>query len=198
MRKVIGFSLALVFLVLAIVGCGGPSATKDFSAEIVTKAGGRVQRGKIYMSGKKWRMDVTAYGQKSTTIVRADKKAVYILMPAQKMYMEQKYSAEYARGMGDMTKGVGVAGKVEHKKIGREKVSGIMCDKYKITSKVGGRKTVIYQWIAKDSLFPIKSAAADGSWSTQFKNFKAGKQPGSLFELPAGYKKFKMPSIPGM
>jgi hypothetical protein len=72
-----------------------------------------------------------------------------------------------------------------------------MCDKYQITQDVGGRKTVIYQWISKDYLFPIKSAAADGSWSTEFKNFKPGKQPASLFELPAGYKKFKVPEIPG-
>jgi len=197
MRKLIGVSLAIVFMVSAIVGCGGPSATKDFSAEIVSKAGGQVSSGKIYMSGNKWRMDMSGYGQKVVTIVRQDKKVVYMLMPAQKMYMEQKYTEEYARGMGDMTKGMGVAGKVEHKKIGTEKVSGIMCDKYKITQDIGGQKTVLYQWIAKDHLFPIKSASADGSWSTEFRNFKPGKQPASLFELPAGYKKFKMPEIPG-
>lgn len=198
MKRLTGVLLVMVFLVSAMVGCGGPSATKDFSAEIVTKAGGRVSSGKIYMSGNKWRMDVSAYGQKATTIVRQDKKVVYILMPAQKMYMEQKFSEDYARGMGDMTKGVGVMGKVEHQKVGSENVGGIMCDKYKITQDIGGQKTVMYQWIAKNYLFPIKSAAADGSWSTEFRNFKPGKQPAALFELPAGYKKFQMPKIPSI
>jgi hypothetical protein len=195
-KKTVAVSLAFTVLLLVFAGCGGPSATKDFSAEIVTKAGGRTQGGKIYMSGDKWRMDVSAYGQKSTMIVRADKKVVYLLMPSQKMYMEQKYTEEHKRGMSDMTKAGPDAGEVESQKVGAEKVSGIMCDKYKITYKAGGRKTTVYQWVAKDYLFPLKSAAADGSWSTQFKDFKPGKQPASLFELPAGYKKFEMPKMP--
>ena len=131
------------------------------------------------------------------SIIRADKKIVWNLMPGRKTYMEMKLGAKEMQGMTQK-----MPGGIERKKVGKEKVSGILCDKYKITFKTTERAkpSTLYQWLSSDKI-PVKSAAADGSWYTQLKNIKKGKQPASLFELPAGYKKFvmpKMPNIPGM
>ena len=58
----------------------------------------------------------------------------------------------------------------------------------------------VYQWWATDINFPIKTEDVDGQWKQEYKNIKMGKQDDSLFEIPAGYKKFEMPAgmiIPG-
>ncbi len=192
LKKMIGFSLVSVFLAVAILGCAGPSATKEFSADTVMKFGGMTQRGKIYVSNNKWRTDMSIRGKKMTSIIRADKKVVWSLMPGQKTYMEMKYSEDNVKGL--KTK---MPGEMKRKKIGSGKVNGIMCDKYEITYQSGGKSEKVYQWISKD-MIPVKTKAADGSWSVEYKNIKRGKQPASVFDLPAGYKKFKMPKIPGM
>ena len=49
-----------------------------------------------------------------------------------------------------------------------------------------------YQWIAKDTDFPVKTMAADGSWSVEYSNIR-GSVPDSLFELPEAYEKLTMP-----
>ena len=54
------------------------------------------------------------------------------------------------------------------------------------------KKITVFQWIIPRSNFPVKSAAADGSWTLEYKNIKSGKQPASLFKIPAGYKKFSL------
>jgi hypothetical protein len=59
---------------------------------------------------------------------------------------------------------------------------------------------VVLTWIAKGLNIPIKTAAEDGSWSMEYKNIQAGKQPDSLFEVPEGFTKFSYnaPSLSNM
>ena len=54
----------------------------------------------------------------------------------------------------------------------------------------------MYQWIATDINFPVKTASVDGSWTTEYKNIKMGGQPDDLFEVPDGYQKSTMPNMP--
>jgi len=116
-------------------------------------------------------------------------------MVAQKTYMETPISQEQLRT---------VATKVEKdyllKKLGEEKINGWPCVKYEIIYKpsktTGGKMEKFYQWITKDGAFVMKSAAVDGSWTTEYSNIKKGKQDPALFMVPAGYKKFSMPKMP--
>jgi hypothetical protein len=45
--------------------------------------------------------------------------------------------------------------------------------------------------------FPIKTQESNGS-SMELSNIQEGKQAGTLFEIPAGFTKFDMSSVPGM
>jgi len=188
--------LVSLFLVSAfvIVGCAPGGVTKDYSADSVVKMGGRTLQGKIYFAGDKWRTEYMAYGKKAVSIVRTDKNVVWNLMPGQKTYMEVKLEPQQVRGMTEK-----MPGEIERKKVGKENVSGIMCDKYKVTFKISEKSqpSSFYQWLSSDKI-PVKSSAVDGSWYTLLKNIKKGKQPASLFELPAGYKKFEMPKMPAV
>ncbi len=188
-RGLIRLAPFLVGLLLVIIGCAAPGG-KSFSADVVSKAVGMTQSGKIYFGGNKWRMESSARGMKSIAIYRADKKLMWLLMPQQKMYMEQKLTEEQMMGYAEK-----LPGEIERVRVGQERISGIMCDKYKITYKLAGTNEIVaYQWLSRDGI-PIKSAAGDGSWYVVYKNVKIGGQPASLFELPQGYKKWEMPKM---
>lgn len=190
--KYILYSLVFVFFVMAAVGCGGPAKSSEFSADNIMGAGGKTIKAKIYFSKDKWRMESNVGGHQSVNIVRLDKKVMWMLIPAQNMYMENQLSDEQMRGRTHK-----IPGEIERKKVGTEIVSGIKCDKYKISYKPegGSKVTVVYQWLSAD-VIPVKTEAADGSWYSIYKNIKRGPQKASLFEIPAGYKKFSMPKMP--
>lgn len=153
----------------------------DFSADMVMTQQGVTTNAKVFMSGEKSRMEAPG----SVSISRMDKKVVWILMPEQKMYMEQAFDPS------KMTVSSGkVEGELERTPLGKDTVDGKVTDKYKVTYEIQGMKNEMYQWIESGSNFPLKTASIDGSWSVEYKNINTGPQPDPLFEVPAGYKKF--------
>ena len=190
-KKVFWFSLVMLVLALGIVGCAPTGVTKGYSADIVVKQWRAPMSGKMYFAGDKSRTEYIVDGKKAINIVRADKNVLWILSPDQKTYMEMKISGKELIGMMEK-----MPGEIERKKVGTEKVSGIPCDKYRITYKLTEKDAPItfYEWLSRDKI-SVKSAAVDGSWYTLLKNIKRGRQPASLFEVPSGYKKFEMPRM---
>ena len=192
MKKLLYVPVLLLALLIGVIGCAGKGAMpKEFSAESISRFGGKTTSSKMFVSGNKWRVESSFMGRKSIMIARQDKNVVYILMPQQKMYMEQKLDPKQVVAMSGK-----VPGEIERKKVGTGKINGVMCDKYKIVYKPSDEspKITVFQWIGKNHM-PMKSAAIDGSWSSEMKNIKIGKQPAKLFELPKGYKKFQMPKM---
>ncbi|MCU0650787.1 MAG: DUF4412 domain-containing protein [Candidatus Omnitrophica bacterium] len=181
MRKRSSLIACLTGFMLFSLTAAGLAA--DFSADMINKAGGRTFKGKIFVSKDKTRME----SPESISITRMDKKVVWILMPKEKMYMEQSFNPAQAPATSEK-----VTGEVERKKIGQEVIDGKNTDKYEVVYLQNKKKTSMYQWIAQSIAMPVKMAAVDGSWSIEYKNIKTGKQPDSIFEIPQGYQSFSM------
>jgi len=180
MRSALRFAAILaLFAVVTATAC----YAEDFSADMVTYADQGSFRAKIFLSGEKSRIEMPGV----VTISRMDKKAVWMLMPDQKMYMEQPFDPRSTMGMRDK-----ISGEVERKAEGSEMVDGRMAKKYFVTVVVDGKTESVYQWIDESVSIPVKTAAFDGSWSSEFKDIKVGRQDASLFEIPEGYKKMDM------
>ena len=175
-------SVVLV-VVISIFLFGGIAVAQDFSADMVSTTKAGVSTGKIFVAKEKTRMETL----QTIIITRIDKNVVWILMPAQRMYMEQPLKPENVVATTDK-----MPGEIERKLVGKETVGGKRTDKYRIVYTAADKKETIFQWIAADSGFPIKSAAVDGRWTIEYKNLKTGKQPDSLFEIPTGYQKFSL------
>jgi hypothetical protein len=175
-------SMVLV-VVISIFLFGGIAVAQDFSADMVSTTKAGVSTGKIFVAKEKTRMETP----QTTIITRIDKNVVWILMPAQKMYMEQPLKPENVVATTDK-----MPGEIERKLVGKETIDGETTNKYKIVYVTADKKETIFQWIAADSGLPIKSAAVDGSWIIEYKNLKTGKQPDPLFEIPTGYQKFSL------
>lgn len=181
-------SVVLV-VVISIFLFGGIAVAQDFSADMVSTTKAGVSTGKIFVAKEKTRMETL----QTIIITRIDKNVVWILMPAQRMYMEQPLKPENVVATTDK-----MPGEIERKLVGKETVGGKRTDKYRIVYTAADKKETIFQWIAADSGLPIKSAAVDGRWTIEYKNLKTGKQPDSLFEIPTGYQKFSLgvPVVP--
>ncbi|MBI5559783.1 MAG: hypothetical protein HY883_00700 [Deltaproteobacteria bacterium] len=184
MKRKIMFAAAFFILLTGFAMAG------DFSADVVFTGGGASFRGKIFSAKEKTRMETP----QSVSITRMDRKVVWVLMPGEKMYMEQPLRPENVV-VGEKEK---LEGEVERNLVSTETVDGRAAKKYLVVYKAGGKTESVYQWVENSSGFTIKVAATDGRWTIEYKNLKAGKQPESLFEIPAGYKKFSMPAMPGM
>jgi hypothetical protein len=164
----------------------------EFSADTVsTFKGGHETKGKINYRPDRFRMEIK-FQEDMIVITRVDKKVVWNIMPAQKMYMEMPYNFQNKPKVEEKFEG-----EIERKEVGRETIDGHPTIKYLITYKLNNKTDQVFQWMATDINFPLKAAAVDGSWTQEFKNVKMGPQPESLFDLPAGYQKMQMPQMPG-
>ncbi len=186
MRKGLASFLALAAVTLAFGGCA--SQASDFCAEMVSKSGRNSTSGKVYVSGDKIRVEM----QEAISISRPDKNLVWVVMPSEKMYMEQPI--DYKTLASSSAR---IEGEIERKPLGQEALDGKPAQKFQVTYVYKGRKDTIYQWFIPDLAVPVKSAAVNGSWSVEYRNIRIGKQAPHLFELPAGYSKFStaMPSM---
>ena len=137
-------------------------------------------------------MDMKAQQEDMIVITRMDKKVVWNLMPALMMYMEMPFDLRNKPMVTEK-----FDGEIERKEVGSETIDGHPAKKYLITYKSGNKTDQVYQWMATDINFPVKTAAVDGSWIQEFRNIKTGSQPVSLFEIPAGYQKMEIPGMPG-
>ncbi|MFA5355056.1 MAG: DUF4412 domain-containing protein [Thermodesulfovibrionales bacterium] len=176
------------FLFLFLLAFSASALAVEFSAESVANQRGVERKGKFFFKPDKIRME-----QKQPdmiTITRVDKKVVWSIMPKDKLYMEMKF-AEDSRKPFTQEK---MEGETERKAVGNETIQGHPTKKYLITYSKGNKTEQIYQWWATDIQFPIKTAAVDGSWSSEYRKIKIGPQPDSLFDIPAGFQKIQMPA----
>jgi hypothetical protein len=182
-----------IFFVLFFISVFINSAVAiEFSADtVITPKGGDKITGKLYYKPDRFRMEMKAH-EDMIVITRMDKKVAWNIMSAMKMYMEMPFDLKNRPMVEDKFEG-----ETERKLIGSETIDGHPTKKYLITYKSGSRTDQVYQWIATDINFPLKTAATDGAWIQEFRNVRIGSQPNSLFEIPAGYQKMDMPQMPG-
>ena len=185
------FMKNLCFLLVMVVGLGGFAASASamtFSADMYSSDG---HNGKIYMDTDKIRVET----KEMISITRQDKKLVWLLMPEEKMYMEQLLNAA-AMNQKHLPANDAVTDDVEREFILRETINGYVADKYKITIN---KQSSHYEWVSSDPgiTMAVKSAAIDGSWWTEYRNISLAKPSLSLFEVPADYTKMSMAGMGG-
>ena len=174
-----------------------PFNYKPFTADMTMSGKMGSQQGKIYAGENAFRTEVTMPGGMSTaTIVRYDKKVVWMLMPGNR-YMEMPLGerAGMTGALRDKT------AKVDKQDLGPEKVGAYDCEKYRVhtvTSNYDGTGLV---WIGKggdSDRFLIKTEDEKTGATMEYSNIKVGQPDASVFEIPAGYQKMQMPNMPGM
>jgi len=158
--------------------------------------------GKMYQSGEKSRQEVSMGGMQQTIINRRDKKVVWMIMPAQKTYME--FNADDPKmGKKEDFQNFWKSHDAKLEKIGKEDVNGVETTHSKVTiasATPDGHAFSGEVWLTKDNI-PMRmktSPSSGGEVVMELSNLKVGKQDPSLFEVPEGYNKMQMPDLSGM
>jgi len=181
MKRKIKFILLSGLFVFSFFNLG---FAQEFSADVVSKAQGKITQAKIFVSKNKVRLETP----EAISISRLDKKVVYLLMPNEKMYMQiplEVNNLVVAQEKTDL--------EIERKFLGKENINGKSADKYRIVYLLNNKRESIITWISSDTKLPLKTISEDGLWSQEFKNIKVEKQPDYLFEIPSGYQEFQSP-----
>jgi hypothetical protein len=190
-RKILLSFLISGVLVLGIAGCS-ISTKPDYSADVIATTNGYTGTYKIYVSGKKSRVEGNLMGQSQISIHDGENYVSYLLLPNQKIAQVHKLKEvqAYETMFGDFEKRLGRD--VKREKIGPDYVGNIECEKYKLVYTAGGMAKTAYAWYTKEGIV-VKRMAEDGSSSTELKNLVIEKQPASLFEVPPDYKQVEVP-----
>jgi outer membrane lipoprotein-sorting protein len=191
-KRLLGWGMMVVVLAVIFV-LSGSSIAAEFSADLLLKQDGKTTTGKVYVKGDKTRQEFVQEGQKQITIMRLDKGVTWVLMPAEKIYMEMSSQEGAAY---DPQLDQNIKDKAEIKLLGKETVNGYVCDKYQYIYRDTSMGTMI-QWVSKKLNYPIKTEykSASGYMLTEYKNIKEGNVQNSLFDVPGDYM---LLSVPGM
>ena len=193
MGTTIKFKGALVLALAALLSVVAALAlAAEFSADMVHKMGAMTKEGKVYVKGKKMRTE-SGMAQ-GITIVDGDTGTVWVLQPAQKLYMEMKKGP--AQPVPTTQSDEELVKVADKKFLGTETVNGYQCEKYLYTyrDKTLGTMTM---WNATKLGQSIKMVhqSPEGESSFEYRNIKEGGVADSLFQVPAGYTKMEMPGM---
>jgi len=167
------------------------AAAVEYSADYIMESAAGAVRGHIYSApGVERREDVMDGGATMVTIRRDDKKALWMLMPSERMYMEIK--------AGQPSAGPPRAPSPEEYQTqmtteGREEVAGVMTTKSKvIMTAADGSKMGGFWWTTDDGIVvKMDVLSVDKGEKLRMKrelsNIQVGAQQPDLFEIPADY-----------
>jgi outer membrane lipoprotein-sorting protein len=193
MNRILVSTLSLLLTVYAVAQAESPAPPmewpKQYSAdlEMTSQANAGVKTTtKIFVDGSLTRTEMNVNGMQNVTIMLSDKKVMYTLMPAQKMYMEMQMSDTLAPAPVDDT--------TRWEALGSEMINGKDCLKYRATATAGGHATSMIYWVSKADKLPVRMATEDGQMTTDWSNFTKGAQDPALFNVPTDFKKMSMPS----
>jgi len=118
---------------------------------------------------------------KIVMLVLPDEQKAYSMMPDMKIAMTIPYdSPQLKQRMASAT-----ATSTSFDVVGSDVINGVTCTKYKGTTS--DNKT-LFLWADASSHIPVKMTDADDSFTILWKNYQAGAQDPSLFQLPPDYR----------
>lgn len=199
-------SIAALALLCAI---GAPASASEwvlidpdaqYSATRVMEAEGqRIEQQYYHQSALRNRADTEMKGQRSSMIVRADRNVVWLVAPAQRMYMEMSLMDPQTRArLADIPDSDAIN---EYRLVGSEDVNGVAAEKFHVSARdAKGTEVEGYFWIEKKHRIPVKMDLSDGAKRAvmELRDLKVGPQPATLFEPPSGYQRMAFGGVPGL
>jgi hypothetical protein len=160
----------------------------EFSAQLLVKDDHKIFPGKIYVCDGKMRQEFVDEQGRTVTIVRPDKKVLWVIIPPHRDYLEMPLKTNLPGQFIQIPPQA-----VNKRLVGHDLVAGYETDKYQITVPGDRRSEIQDYWVAKKLGVPIKMESRERHFSLEYKDIKEGKVPDSLFELPVGSYKTTTP-----
>ena len=144
-------SRILAILLIALgVGAHLPTWALEFTADRITTIDGRTGKDALFYRDDMWRLEHHAMGPVTVSIVRKDKRIVWLLLSRIRHFKTVPYSGEQDPMVTEK-----LEGEVSREEIGQETREGHQTILYEVTTKQNERTEVYYQWVATDIRFPM-------------------------------------------
>jgi len=182
LQRYLGICLALLLL---------PSAAwaAEFSARMLVKDGDKVMPGKLYVQGGLLRQEFNDERGQTITVVRPDKKVVWVILPQERTYMELPLKARLPGQFIQMPPDV-----VQKRPLGKETINGYETEKYQVSVRSGEGLEFQTIWVSPKLGMPLKLVVERRRFSVEYRDIREGKQAERWFALPAGYQKLASPA----
>jgi len=177
-----------LLVALALWPAAVPAA--EFSGQMLTRERTATVLGRIFVKDGKMRQEFNDAEGQTITILRPDKKMVWVLLPQNRVYMEVplkiKWPGQFIQIPPDAR---------QKRLVGSERISGYDAEKYEVSVAArGGLERQIF-WVPAKMGVPIKVEIPDRKFSIEYKNIHEGGVADRLFEIPPGYEKVSKPAL---
>jgi outer membrane lipoprotein-sorting protein len=176
-------------LVLALLLLSSAAGAAEFSAQMLVKDGDKVMPGKLYVENGLLRQEFTDERGQTITVVRPDKKVVWVILPKERTYMELPLKRRLPGQFIQMPPDA-----VQKRPLGKETINGYETEKYQVSVKSGEGVEFQNIWVAPKLGMPVKLVVERRHFSVEYRDIREGKQAARRFELPAGYQKLASPA----
>jgi outer membrane lipoprotein-sorting protein len=179
----LGLLLALAWWPIA-----APAA--EFAGQTFTRERQATVLGKIYVKEGNQRQEFIDDKGHTITILRPDKKVIWVILPQERTYMEiplkPKWPGQFIQIPPDAK---------QKRLVGNERVLGYDAEKYEVT--VTGRDGLEKQtyWVAAKLGLPIKMEIPARQFLMEYRNITERSLADRLFEIPPSYKKVSIPAL---
>lgn len=163
----------------------------EFSAHMLLKDGSATTRGRIFIKGDKMRHEFQDAEGHTITIVRRDKKLLWVLLPQERTY------TEIPMRLGSRLPGQFLhipAEALHRRQVGRETVAGLETEKYEVLLPGGeGGALRQFYWVSPKLGWPVKMTCPERHFLVEYQHIREEPPPDRLFELPPGYRRQGVP-----
>lgn len=179
-----------LWLLLALALRPVPARPAEFAGQTLTQVRTVKVPGKIYVKNDKLRQELSDEKGQTVTILRLDKKVVWVLLPWERTYMEEPLKRIWPGQF------IQIPPEAKQKRlVGSERISGYDTQKYEVLvpTKTGPERQTF--WLAASLGVPIKVAVPSRNFSMEYQNISERSLPDRLFEIPPGYQKVTKPAL---
>jgi outer membrane lipoprotein-sorting protein len=181
-KRNLGICLALLLLPSAALAV-------EFSAQMLVKDGDKIMPGKIYVQGGLMRQEFNDERGQTITVVRPDKKVVWVILPQERTYMELPLKGRLPGQFIQMPPDA-----VQKRPLGKETINGYETEKYQVSVRSGEGVEFQTIWVAPKLGMPLKLVVERRRFSVEYRDIREGKQADRWFALPAGFQKLASPA----
>ena len=163
---------------------------KAYSVDMTMTNDGKTTKIHQSIDGDHFRIESSAGGRTSVSILNRTERKMVVLVTANKMAMEMPLSEELAKKI-NQDPSEEMKGKANP--AGSETIKGIVCDKFETVSEAGQKGTL---WMNQQDHTMVRWTSESTKQTVDYDNYKIGPQPAELFVIPAGFQKMAMPAPP--
>lgn len=197
MRALLINQICILFAMSLLAGAAAAAdrPNVEYAADQLMETANTAMKAHLYVTPTMERRDMNTGGQKMILITRHDKKVVWNVMPDEGMYMEMKLT-DQPPAKDDLS-----AYKIEQTEVGQETLNGVNVTKAKIVmTHADGGKLGGFMWTTREGIMVKMDALSIEKGNKdrikmELTNLQIGKQPASLFDIPAGVQKMDMPGM---